>query len=64
MTEMTEAFLNSSASTETKKRIPQRRVGDPSDLDGALLLLAAKKASGFMTGSTVVVDGGHMQAFW
>jgi NAD(P)-dependent dehydrogenase (short-subunit alcohol dehydrogenase family) len=64
MTEMTETFLNSLASAETKKRIPQRRVGDPSDLDGALLLLASKKASGFMTGSTIVVDGGHMQAFW
>jgi 3-oxoacyl-[acyl-carrier protein] reductase len=64
LTEMTEAFLTSPASTETRKRIPQRRVGDPSDLDGALLLLASKKASGFMTGSTIAVDGGHMQAFW
>lgn len=64
MTEMTEAYLNSPASADTKKRIPQRRVGDPSDLDGTLLLLASKKASGFMTGSTIAVDGGHMQAFW
>lgn len=64
VTEMTEAYLNSPASAETKKRIPQQRAGDPSDLDGALLLLASKKASGFMTGSTIAVDGGHMQAFW
>lgn len=40
------------------KRIPQRRVGKPEDLDGALLLLASD-ASGFMTGSVVTVDGGH-----
>jgi NAD(P)-dependent dehydrogenase (short-subunit alcohol dehydrogenase family) len=42
------------------KAIPQQRHGDPSDLDGALLLLASQKASGFMTGSTIVVDGGDM----
>jgi 3-oxoacyl-[acyl-carrier protein] reductase len=41
------------------RAIPQRRIGDPSDLDGTILLLASRKASGYMTGSTVVVDGGH-----
>jgi NAD(P)-dependent dehydrogenase (short-subunit alcohol dehydrogenase family) len=40
--------------------IPLQRCGEPSDLDGTLLLLASQKASGFMTGSTIVVDGGHM----
>ncbi len=64
VTEMTKDYLASPASEETRKRIPQRRVGDPSDLDGALLLLAAKRASAFMTGSTIVADGGHMTAFW
>ena len=39
------------------------RVGEPSDLDGVLLLLASAKASGFMTGSTIAVDGGHMWSF-
>lgn len=62
-TEMTKDFLGSAASEETRKHIPMRRVGDPSDLDGALLLLAAKRASGFMTGSTIVADGGHLTAF-
>jgi NAD(P)-dependent dehydrogenase (short-subunit alcohol dehydrogenase family) len=38
--------------------IPQRRLGQPAELDGALLLLASN-ASPFMTGSVVVVDGGH-----
>ena len=64
MTEMTEAYLTSAASEDTRKRIPMRRVGDPSDLDGALLLLASKRASAFMTGSTITVDGGHLTAFW
>ena len=42
-----------------KRGIPQRRFGDPEDLDGPLLLLASD-ASGFMTGSVIAVDGGHL----
>ncbi|MBI2717326.1 MAG: SDR family oxidoreductase [Rhizobiales bacterium] len=61
--EMTEAYLKSEGGLATIKRIPQRRAGDPSDLDGALLLLASRKAAGFMTGSTVTVDGGHVWSF-
>ncbi|WP_315778319.1 MULTISPECIES: SDR family oxidoreductase [unclassified Bradyrhizobium] len=41
------------------KRIPQRRVGHESDLDGAILLLASS-ASRYMTGSVVTVDGGFL----
>jgi 3-oxoacyl-[acyl-carrier protein] reductase len=41
------------------KRIPQRRVGHESDLDGAILLLASQ-ASRYMTGSIVTVDGGFL----
>ena len=40
------------------KRIPQRRVGQVADLDGALLLLASD-AGRYMTGSAITVDGGH-----
>ena len=39
-------------------QIPQRRLGQPQDLDGVLLVLASD-ASRFMTGSVIVVDGGH-----
>lgn len=60
--EMTSDYLNSEHGKAMLKRLPQRRAGEPSDLDGALLLLASTKASGFMTGSTVVVDGGDMLA--
>ena len=62
MSEMTEDYLASPAGQDMVKRIPQRRVGDPSDLDGALLLLASPRASGFMTGASLRVDGGHALA--
>ena len=37
---------------------PMRRFGDPQDLIGTLLWLADEKASGFVTGIVVPVDGG------
>ncbi len=43
------------------KRIPQRRLGQPSDLDGVLLLLASS-ASSYITGSVIAVDGGHLNS--
>lgn len=58
--EMTGDYLKSPAGEAVIKRVPQRRAGDASDLDGTLLLLASNKASGFMTGSSVVVDGGML----
>ena len=56
--EMTDDYLASTAGQEMIKRIPQRRAGQPSDLDGTLLLLASSRASGFMTGASILVDGG------
>jgi NAD(P)-dependent dehydrogenase (short-subunit alcohol dehydrogenase family) len=63
MSEMTSAYLRSPKGEEMIKAVPQRRAGDPSDLDGTLLLLASPTASGFMTGATIVVDGGNMWAY-
>ena len=37
---------------------PQGRFGEVSDLYGALLFLASDKASGFVTGTVLPVDGG------
>jgi 3-oxoacyl-[acyl-carrier protein] reductase len=62
LTEMTETYLKSPKGEAMVKAIPQRRFGNASDLDGTLLLLASHRASGFMTGSTIVVDGGDMWA--
>ncbi|MEL7113029.1 MAG: SDR family oxidoreductase [Pseudomonadota bacterium] len=42
-----------------RKRIPMRRFGEHEELSGPLLLLASEAGS-FMTGTTIVVDGGHM----
>ena len=57
--EMTEDFFNTPEGENYMKRIPQRRFGDPQDLDGAIILLASE-ASSFMTGSVIAVDGGHL----
>lgn len=39
---------------------PMRRFGKPEDLLGALLWLADETASGFVTGTTIPVDGGFL----
>ncbi|RZA26122.1 MAG: SDR family oxidoreductase [Proteobacteria bacterium] len=41
------------------KKIPQRRLGQEADLDGAILLMASQ-ASRYMTGSVITVDGGFL----
>jgi NAD(P)-dependent dehydrogenase (short-subunit alcohol dehydrogenase family) len=60
-TEFNDEFFESGAGDPIIARIPQRRLGHVEDLDGPMLLLASG-ASGFMTGSTLVVDGGHLQS--
>ena len=58
-TEMNHDFWSTPAGERLTRRIPQRRVGAESDLDGAILLLASS-ASRYMTGSVVTVDGGFL----
>lgn len=58
-TDLNKDFFASDAGKALIKRVPQRRLGQMSDLDGPLLLLASDD-SAFMTGSEVVVDGGHL----
>ncbi|MEA3299615.1 MAG: SDR family oxidoreductase [Pseudomonadota bacterium] len=58
-TELNRDFLASEAGEKLQKRIPARRFGQPENLDGPLLLLASD-AGAYMTGSDIVVDGGHL----
>ncbi|GEP53528.1 glucose 1-dehydrogenase [Reyranella soli] len=57
-TEMNSDFWKTPAGQRLIDRIPQRRIGKPEHLDGALLLLSSDAGS-FMTGSVLTVDGGH-----
>jgi NAD(P)-dependent dehydrogenase (short-subunit alcohol dehydrogenase family) len=58
-TELNREFLASKAGEALQSRIPARRFGSLTDLDGALLLLASD-AGAYMSGSEIVVDGGHL----
>jgi NAD(P)-dependent dehydrogenase (short-subunit alcohol dehydrogenase family) len=58
-TDINSDFFASAPGQALIKRIPQRRLGEARELDGALLLLASG-ASSYMTGSVIAVDGGHL----
>ena len=58
-TEINAGFFKTEPGQAMVKRVPQRRIGNASELDGALLLLASGAGS-YMTGSVIVVDGGHL----
>lgn len=58
-TDINREFFTSAAGLDLIKRIPQRRLGQPGELDGALLLLASAAGS-YITGSSIEVDGGHL----
>ena len=58
-TALNREFFAGAAGQAMVRRIPQRRLGQPGELDGVLLLLASDAGS-YMTGSVVAVDGGHL----
>ena len=58
-TDLNREFLASDAGERLRARIPSRRFGEPSDLDGPLLLLASE-AGRAMSGATIAVDGAHL----
>lgn len=59
VTDLNRDFLTSEAGDKLRSRIPSRRFGEMSDLDGPLLLLASD-AGAAMSGATVAVDGAHL----
>ena len=58
-TELNDEFFEGENGQALIRRVPQRRLGQLTELDGPLLLLISDAGS-FMTGSVVVVDGGHL----
>jgi NAD(P)-dependent dehydrogenase (short-subunit alcohol dehydrogenase family) len=60
-TDLNRDFFGTDAGKTMIQRIPQRRLGTAEELEGPLLLLASN-ASSYMTGSSVIVDGGHLQS--
>ncbi len=60
-TEINADYLASPQGEAMSHAVPMGRFGQEGELDGALLLLASRAGS-FITGATIVVDGGHMLA--
>lgn len=58
-TDINRDFFETDQGKALIKRIPVRRLGELSDLDGPLLLLVSD-AGRFMTGTEIVADGGHL----
>ena len=56
-TDMSDGFLTSERGRAMVQRMPIRRLGDPAELGGALLLLASD-ASTYITGAVISIDGG------
>jgi 3-oxoacyl-[acyl-carrier protein] reductase len=61
VTELNRDYLEGEHGAAIKREIPVGRFGEERDLDGALLLLASD-AGRFITGATLVADGGQSVA--
>jgi 3-oxoacyl-[acyl-carrier protein] reductase len=61
VTEMNRDFLTGERGAKLKREIPIGRFGEERDLDGPLLLLASD-AGRYVTGATIVADGGQVVA--
>ncbi len=62
VTDINETFMRSEGGEQVRRTIPMGRFGETGDLDGAMLLLASR-AGAYMTGATVIVDGGQVVSF-
>ncbi|MEP7454241.1 SDR family oxidoreductase [Phyllobacterium sp. SB3] len=57
-TKLNETIMDGPAKGFLKGKNPMRRLGEPEDIDGAVLLLASD-ASSYITGTVITIDGGH-----
>lgn len=58
-TELNVDFFQSERGAQFIQTLPRRRIGQPEDLDGPVLLLASDAGKG-MTGSSILVDDGQI----
>lgn len=58
-TDLNREFFQTEPGQRLIKRMTARRLGQPAELDGALLLLASS-AGRFINGTVLTVDGGHL----
>jgi 3-oxoacyl-[acyl-carrier protein] reductase len=61
VTDLNRDYLASERGAALKRDIPLGRFGEERDLDGVLLLLASD-AGRYITGTTIIVDGGQLTA--
>ena len=57
-TEISADYLATEAGARWVASLPRRRMGEPRDLDGLLLLLCAGEAARFLNGSVIAADDG------
>jgi len=58
VTELNEDYWQTEGGRKLTEKLPKRRVGEPADLDGILLLLAAEAPSRMFNGAIIAVDDG------
>lgn len=56
--EQNRAILSEERVASIMRHTPMNRFGEPAELQGAIVYLASERASGFVTGSLLRVDGG------
>ncbi len=57
-TRLNDVIMDGPAKEFLKGKNPMRRLGEPEDIDGAVLMLASD-ASSYINGAVITIDGGH-----
>jgi NAD(P)-dependent dehydrogenase (short-subunit alcohol dehydrogenase family) len=62
-TDFARALWEADDGVQVAKAYPLKRLGEPADIAAAALYLADKNSSGWVTGQTIVLDGGGLIGF-